>query len=324
MSESTYRRLLILQRIPSRPNSVTNRELLSHIASYAIKADIRTIQRDMTFLTSSGLFGIASELGSDGRTDRWFWMNEKSSGSIPFMDRKSAIAFNLLEQLVSDKIPSTLSTHLSPYFEQSRKWIGESNGWEKRIYFKTNKSEGKREPDQDNNLDMICEAIDENVCLSVDLGRYTDGLTMSYITLNPIHPLGILGQDQHLYILHWRAKPGKVYASSLQHLKNIHILHNTPIHKSAKEFNIQEYADKNSISKVFNRSVEITMTVGVHAARNLLECPISNNQIIESIGDNLYEVTATTVDNSHFRSRIELIKPLNLTKKTAINGSNDN
>ena len=56
MADALLRRLMILQRLPEYPRKTSTRQLLSALQREGIACSIRTVQRDLEYLSSSGLF----------------------------------------------------------------------------------------------------------------------------------------------------------------------------------------------------------------------------------------------------------------------------
>lgn len=278
MSESLLRRVNILQSLPEYPRSATTRDILNSIEYDGLFCSLRTIQRDLEYLSGCGLFGISST--QEVHPTGWYWL-KGSRNSTTFMDRSTAVAFVLMKSLVSKQLPSSVLHKLTGYFEQAESLLSNQDGWTKKLQFigMTQPFNDSLEQEENSNLDVICAALDSACCLSMDIGRYYQELTLSYLHYEPIHPLGLLTTTDDVFLVHFKGTHRKPSFVSISRLKDVELL-GEKVCLEAEGFNINQYASTVSLSQVFCRGKKHILTVRENVARHLIHKPISDDQEI--------------------------------------------
>jgi predicted DNA-binding transcriptional regulator YafY len=309
MSESLLRRIIILQNLPEFPRTETTREILASIEYDGLSCSLRTIQRDLEYLSGCGLFGITHS--KESYPVGWYWV-KGGRNNIAFMDRSTAVAFVLMKSLVPKHLPSSVLNKLTTYFDQAEILLNKHEGWTKKLQFI-----GTQQPLSDSlelgnnsNLDVICAALDTGCCLSMSIGRYYQGLTLSYLNYDPIHPLGLLATAENIYLVHFKGTHKKPRVVSINLLKNVK--NSTErLCKEAREFDLNRYTKTVSLSQVFSKKKTHTMIVKENVARHLIHNPITVDQeITEPDGTGFYEVRFTADDTAVLRGRIKVLKSL--------------
>lgn len=308
MSESLLRRIIILQNLPEFPRTATTREILSSIEYDGLSCSLRTIQRDLEYLSGCGLFCITCS--KESHPTGWYWLKGGRSNTA-FMDRTTAVAFILMKSLVSKQLPSTVLQKLDGYFDQAESLLSNQEGWTKKLQFI-----GIPQPISDSsvvgssNLDAICAALDTGCCLSMSIGRYYRGLTLSYLNYDPIHPLGLLATAENVYLVHFKGTHRKPRVVSINLLKKVEYS-TEKLCKEAREFDINRYAKTVSLSQVFSKMKKHTLTVRENVARRLIHNPIADDQeITEPDGTGLYQVSFTADDTAGLRGVIKALECL--------------
>jgi predicted DNA-binding transcriptional regulator YafY len=69
--DSLLRYFDMLCLIPKEPRTISTPELLTKLQDTGYRVDLRTVQRDLSMLSSSHLFPISSTEGT--KPLRWFW-----------------------------------------------------------------------------------------------------------------------------------------------------------------------------------------------------------------------------------------------------------
>ena len=304
MADTLLRRLMILQRLPEYPRKMSSRNLLSSLENGGISCSIRTIQRDLEYLSASGLFGIGADMQS--KPIGWFWIQGKKNSGINFMDRSSAVAFALLEPMLTGKLPSSVTAKLDEYFDQAERFLNQDKGWTRKVFIARDETGIPRDLEEDA-LDLICEAIDQNVCLSMDYGRYYKGIDLNYIHVEIVHPLALVSKGNTVYLVHFKGNDRRVSMAPVHHLKNITLLE-IPVCDEAENFDINEYARKLQLHKIFEKDVSYNFKVTVKTARYLKENILVEGQKIEMNEDGTCSVSFVSDDTSYLRRRLRAIE----------------
>lgn len=92
MADPFLRRLLILQKIPVFPTKITIGHLKALLEEEGIEVSARTLQRDLVYLSGSGIFAISCD--SDTKPVGWFWIKGKAGFKSVYRPASS----NFLEQ----------------------------------------------------------------------------------------------------------------------------------------------------------------------------------------------------------------------------------
>lgn len=309
MSESLLRRVIILQNLPEFPRTATTRDILNSIEYDGLSCSLRTIQRDLEYLSGCGLFGISST--QEVHPTGWYWL-KGSRNNTAFMDRSTAVAFVLMKSLVSKQLPSSVLHKLTGYFDQAESLLNNQEGWTKKLQF-IGMPQSLNDPlvqEENSNLDIICAALDTGCCLSMDIGRYYQELTLSYLFYEPIHPLGLLTTTDDVYLVHFKGTHRKPSFVSISRLRNVELL-DEKICQEAEGFDINRYASTVSLSQVFSKKKKHVLTVRENVARHLIHCPIADDQeISEPDGTGFYQVSFVADDTAGLRGRIKALESL--------------
>ena len=306
MADALLRRLMILQRLPEYPRKTSTRQLLSALQREGIACSIRTVQRDLEYLSSSGLFGIAAD--TDCKPAGWYWIRGGHGGTFQFMDRSSAVAFALMEPMLIGKLPSSVSAKLDEYFHQSRKFLTNDQGWTRKVYIARGEVLSNREL-EDNALDTICEALDQNVCLSMDFGRYYKGIDLNFVHVDMVHPLALITKENTVYLIHYKGSHKRVSLAPVHHLRNLQLL-DVPVCEEAESFDINTYVEQSKLHKVFEKDVSYKFKVTIKTARYLKENPLAKGQTVKLLDDGTCDVTFVADDTTHLRSRLRSLELL--------------
>jgi predicted DNA-binding transcriptional regulator YafY len=101
--------------IPKEPQSISTPEILEQLKNTGYQLDLRTVQRDLTKLSSSHLFPIGSTEGT--KPLRWFWFNNSSRVQFPMMSTDEALSFKLVEMFLEPLLPPAIKSQISTYFQ---------------------------------------------------------------------------------------------------------------------------------------------------------------------------------------------------------------
>ena len=301
MADPLLRRLMILQRLPEYPRKTSTRNLLSSLQADGLSCSIRTIQRDLEYLSASGLFGIGSD--PDSKPIGWYWMKGKRSSDINFMDRSSAVAFALVEPMLTGKLPSSVTAKLSEYFHQAERFLNNDHGWTRKVFVAGDDMGLPRDLDN-NQLDTICEAMDRGVCLSMEFGRYYKGIDLNFVAVNEVHPLALITKANTVYLVHYKGNHRKASMAPVHHLRNLQIL-DKAICAEAAGFDVNDYARRMQVHRIFEKAVSYELRVSIKTARYLKENPLAESQSVELLEDGSCIVTFVADDTSYLRNRLK-------------------
>ncbi len=128
MAEASTRQILILQKIPLLPQSVSTKQLHDYVVNLGIDASERTINRDISNL--SRFFPILETPPTGrGREGAGWAMGEMASkDGIPYISPATALSLKLCQQYIEPLLPKIMLNQLSPYFLEADAILKASNG----------------------------------------------------------------------------------------------------------------------------------------------------------------------------------------------------
>lgn len=316
--DTLYRLWLILRMIP-RHRRISTTEILGRLESeYGIKTTLRTIQRNLILLETSGF-----PLECDGsKPAGWSWRRDAPAFDIPNMDPVTALTFKLAEKHIVRMMPHGVTNALQPYFtvaDERLKAMKEStlSRWPGKVRVVSR------------NLAMIAPSVAEDISTAVYSALLEERrFTATYRTMTgkkktyEVNPLGMAFVDGLTYLV----------ASLNEHkdpvLMLLHrILKTEPLDNPATvpdDFDLDAYVSR-----------ELTFPVGgtiplkllfFHAtdAQRLEEAPVSRDQNIVKRQDGVFELTATVDDTLQlhwwlrgYGDRIEVVAPQSLRDEFA-------
>jgi hypothetical protein len=135
MTDSFFRKFKILTEIPEPEKRIGTVEIQKKLkTNYDIHASLRTIQRDLKSLAD--IFPFLKNDGEKGAGGQgWFWAKESGKEIFPAVGPNTALAFQLIQKYLSDKLPKAALNAISVYFDHAnqrlcsedsvryRKWI---------------------------------------------------------------------------------------------------------------------------------------------------------------------------------------------------------
>lgn len=118
MSNTVIRSLLMLQRIPRYPRTVTVRALNEALENEGLGVSRRTIQRDLEKL--SGAFPLISEKAEGSNEYVWSWQPDAAGLELPAMSPNAALAFLVADELGRALLPNQLRRFLDEHRARAR------------------------------------------------------------------------------------------------------------------------------------------------------------------------------------------------------------
>ncbi|UZE94424.1 helix-turn-helix transcriptional regulator [Alkalimarinus alittae] len=313
MSDVLLRRLAILKSIPVYPRKVSTRQLFSYLENNGYSTTIRTIQRDLEYLSGSGIFGIGVD--SDSKPAGWYWLKESKTVMLPNLDIPTAIAYKMMSGDAARLFPQSILGHLSPFFEQADQLLNNRSEWNNKIVWTTSATKQYLSGVTDTcSREAIYEALEKGVCIAAEFGRFFGSAELRYIQYDCIHPLGILLSENISYLIARLDGSNRVYYFPVHPIKNV-VLINMNI-TFPEGVNIKGFIDRHPLTIVFQKNVDLILNVDCRLANYLVEHPIGEGQRFLNLKNKRYQVSVTADDTSTLRtmmlsfgSSMTVIKP---------------
>lgn len=298
MVTTQHRRMIILQNIPRYPRKITTRELLERVREQGIASNMRAIQRDLEFMSGTGLFAIGADTSS--KPTGWYWLKDSAEPNTKVMDINTAIAFELMRLSVGELLPGTTRRHIEPYFLLATELLKGQSNWHKKIAY--SKRPVSQLPDiNDHDRELLFEAIDTGMCISASIGHLTENQIIFKLA-EVIHPLGLMVNEQRTYLVFTLYTGRKIFSAPLHRIQQVSILQQKVL--PPKNFDLEYYVNSDPLSRCYERSIQVVMEVSNSVANYLHENPLGSQQEIITIDRSRYRVSAIVDDTNQLRSTL--------------------
>jgi hypothetical protein len=298
MVTTQHRRMIILQNIPRYPKKITTRELLDRVGEQGIASNMRAIQRDLEFMSGTGLFAIGADTSS--KPTGWYWLKDSAEPNTKVMDINTAIAFELMRLSVGELLPGTTRRHIEPYFLLATELLKGQSNWHKKFAY--SKRPVSLLPDiNDHDRELLFEAIDTGMCISASIGHLTENqITFKFAEV--IHPLGLIVNEQRTYLVFTLFKGKKIFSAPLHRIRDVTILQQTI--SPPKNFDLEYYVNSDPLNRCYQRSIVLVMEVINAVANYLYENPLGAHQHITTLEQNRYRVSVIVDDTNQLRTTL--------------------
>jgi len=299
MSDGLLRKMLILHHLPQYPAKITTRRLLELLDEQSIGTSLRTVQRDLEHLSSLGIYGISAD--KDSKPAGWYWMKQARRLQIPYMDINTAIAFNLMEAHAESLLPSGVRDHIQPFFDQSQQLLKDRHSWNTKISLAPTRRSQNHAVDP-KARDLIYQALDEGKCISAKIGRYIRPPKFDYIHYTPLYPIGLRVEREETYLLAHTEHNKQAIWFALYRFKDVEILDQQTDERPDE--GIKHYCSKQQLRDCFNKNIDLKIEVDEPALRELMLYPLGEQQEVETITKNRFQISVTTDEDRELRRRL--------------------
>jgi predicted DNA-binding transcriptional regulator YafY len=314
--ETILRQWQMLRYIPRFPGKITARILQTRLTSDGYVISKRTIERDLNHLS------LTFPLVQDDRDKEygWSWQKNAPSFDLPGLSNHEALTFVMVEQQLSNLLPSSTLSHLKPYFEMAHNQLNNAiktsniKSWLSKIRtIQPNQTLLAPEVNQDIQQ-VVTEALLQDKQIKIKY-KNRDGATKEF----SLHPMGLVQRGGVIYLnglindftdlrmlaLH-RIIAAELLEDAIQKIPNYSL--DEEIKKGFFDFGRGEF---------INLKAHFTFESGKH----LLESPLSVDQKINVIEDQL--AIEASVPNTPqllwwllaFGDGVEVIEPSELRAK---------
>lgn len=111
MSDQLLRQWCMLRAIPRQPRRIDAKNLLDTVAASGFKTTLRTIQRDLVYLSTQ-----LPLIADDAKPQGWSWRGDAPQLDLPTLEPLTALVFHLAEKHLCTLLPSTTLNFLNPWF----------------------------------------------------------------------------------------------------------------------------------------------------------------------------------------------------------------
>lgn len=315
-TDTLSRQWTLLRTVPAHPQWLSTRELHQRSCASGLEVSIRTIQRDLDFLSSP--FPLHSE--TRGKTHYWQWMQGASGLEIPSMSQSTALVFQLTDHYLRGLIPSSVLKLLSPYTERAEQALVNSklSNWNDKI-ISLEQGISLTPPEVDEEVrDIVYSALLEGKKIEVEYTRRYTKTPSSY----PVSPLGIVLRDGVLYLVCKIMDYSDIRQLAIHRINQAVLLDEEVT--TSKEFSLRDYIEKESAFNYpeSNDVIKLKIILDQGAAWHLTERKLSEDQKLIETKDGNYCLTASVANTAGLRwwllgfgDGLEVVLPKSLRKE---------
>lgn len=310
MADAVLRQWNLLQKIPAHPRKISTSDLLACLKNEQIDVTMRTLQRDLLFL--SQLFPL--EQDDRSKPYGWSWSQYDAGHHLPGFSPSVAMALLMAQKFLTPTFPKGQLELIEKQFKQAEKVLEELDSkallsWKEKVYIHPRGMQLKPCEISPTIASEIYEAVLLQKTLSVEYFSKTS----STIKTMQIQPLGLIFRDAMTYVICQSDQHDHTIQLALNRFKTI--TDTGERFDYPEDFSLTEYTQSGRLGFSLGHEIDILLRFTAKAGAHLLDTPINDSQIHE-IQDDAIQVKATVANNKELRwwilgfgDAVEVIEP---------------
>ena len=292
----------MLRLIPRAPAKITARDLHSRLLLNGYKIDKRTIERDLTNLST--VFPLISD--EREKPYGWSWKEDAPTLDIPRLMPEEALALKLTEQYLKGLLPLSVVDHLKPHFDaashalEDKRAANKTSAWLRKIAV-VQANQPLLPPRQDLKIqravyDALLREKQMQIRYQSPAINATDQPPKPKPAEHRIHPLGLVQRGAVTYLVATIAPYKDPRILALHRIKAVEVLDDDI--EAPEGFSLQHYVAAGAFGfGETGKKVKLVLRMEKSAAAHLQETPLSSDQTIETAGARHVLISATVHDN---------------------------
>lgn len=318
--DTIFRYFEMLRFIPKEPSSISTPDLLKKLQDEGYQIDIRTVQRDLNKLSSSGLFPFTSS--EDTKPLCWFWPKDTPPLHLPLMSTDEALTFKLVEMFLESLLPLSIRSHMEEYFKLADNTLKASPlaSWIDKVRIIPNGLSLLPAEIDSVVLPVIYEALLKNCRFEAAYqGRGSEVKTYE------MNPLGLVFRDNVIYLVATVGNYSDIKQFALHRFQSAKLSLREVLIPAG--FNLDNYIAQGEFDyPVASSPQDIMLKTKItrFMKKHLTESPLSRDQQITELDDDMYRLEVIVKDTDQLRwwirsfsTNIEVLEPLELRAKFA-------
>ncbi len=310
----------MLRFIPKEPDAISTPDLLKKLQNEGYKVDIRTVQRDLNQLSASRLFPFCSS--EDTKPLYWFWPKDTPRLQLPVMSTDEALTFKLVETFLEPLLPPSIRSHMEEYFKLAEVTLKASPlaCWIDKVRIIPNGLSLLPAEIDAAVLPVIYEALlKDHRFVTTYQGRENEAKTYE------INPLGLVFRNNVIYLVATVGDYSDIKQFALHRFQHAELSPKKVTIPSG--FSLDDYIAQGEFDyPVTNSHQDITLKIKItgYMRKHLMETPLSIEQHITELDDDMYQLVATVKDTEQLRwwirsfsTNIQVLEPLELRAEFA-------
>lgn len=313
--DSLLRYFDMLRLIPKAPRTISTPELLYKLNDAGYIVDLRTVQRDLSMLSSSHLFPISST--ENTKPLCWFWPEGFNRVQMPMMSSDEALTLKLVETFLEPLLPPAIRSHMAEYFQLADNTLKASPlaCWIDKVRIIPNGLSLLPAEIDAAVLPVIYEALLKNLRFETTYqGRESEAKTYE------INPLGLVFRNNVIYLVATVGDYSDIKQFALHRFQHAELSPKKVTIPSG--FALDDYIAQGEFDyPVTNSHQDITLKIKItgYMRKHLMETPLSIEQHITELDDDMYLLEAIVKDTEQLRwwirsfsTNVEVLEPLEL------------
>lgn len=284
--------LEILRRIP-RNRKTSAKELHEQLLSAGYNRDLRTIQRHLEMLSTH--FEIDCDRSS--KPYGFQWRSEAKVLAVPELQPSESLLFQLAESYLSRLLPSKLMGSLEPFFQQAERNLSpfgkaqQEREWMGKVRVVATSQPLLPAPIRPDVFEAVSHALWGNLWLELDY-RNAQGKRKQYSVM----PLGLAQQGPALYLVCRFPKYDNERSLALHRILSAQV--STLGFERPAGFDLARYDADGRFGFGEGERISLRFCIRYAAGMHLLETPLAEDQVVQTLADGDLCIQATVVDSA--------------------------
>lgn len=310
MTDAVIRQWNLLQKIPAYPRKISTSDLLTSLKNEQIDVTMRTLQRDLHFL--SQLFPL--EMDDRSKPYGWSWSQYDAGRHLPGFSPTVAMALLMAKKFLTPAFPKGQLELIEKQFQQAENVLEKLDSkallnWKEKVYIHPGNFTLKPCEINPITASEIYEAVLFQKILCVEYFSKTS----SAIRTMQVKPLGLIFRDAMTYVICQSDQHDHYIQLALNRFNTITdtgVFFDYP-----KEFSLTDYTRSGKVGFSLGEEIEIVLRFTAESGAHLLETPINDSQV-HQIQENAIQIKAIVANNKELRwwilgfgDTVEVIQP---------------
>lgn len=289
------RQLTMLRHIPRHPRRIDTVTLRSLLKNMGYDVTLRTIQRDLNQLSVK--FALVSD---DSKPQGWWWKKDTGVLDIPGLDPQTAMVFRMVEEHLKSLLPNSTLDVLKPWFDSASRTLKGSGvaltRWPNKVRVLPK------------GMPLLPPKIDPDVQAAVYQALLEERwLRVSYrargsndIRSHEVNALAVVQRGSVIYIVGTIVDHKNPVLLLLHRIDSAEVLERptTPI----DGFDLDQFISDGELSYRLGPPFQLAARFSKNAVAAIAETPLAEDQSIERLDENWFQVTATVPDTYELRA----------------------
>lgn len=306
----------ILRRIP-RAGRITAQRLREQLAAEGMHRDVRSIQRHLEALSADPELGL--ERDDSSKPYGYSWAKGARGFSVMSLTPQEALLLRLAERQLKSLLPAKLMKSMDGIFEQAFRQLNDQSPaqsekeWLGKVRV-VSATPPMKEPKIDPEVfEEISNALFGNLWLDMDY-QTPEGRRI----INKVMPLGLVQQEQRLYLVCRYLDKGKVKERPLALHRFRKAQASTQGFERPADFSLEKAEAAAFFGWGSGQPIDLVFWASKRLGNNLLETPLLSDQKVEEM-DGGYRVSVSVLDSRLLQQwlrgqgkEVRVLKPVGL------------